>query len=246
MAFWVKLTAAMPDMWSSKRAETVGAPTLFASAVAPREGACKNGFAARACASYNSTNGASSTSLRRSFPATGITSPLAVTMVSPLSAASSTSTPSSDSPEAAASDGCSSRTSTIRSTSSTMSRRLLIKRSSPEVSTVVFTGAAGVGARLAATLGTLPMLLSRAFVGPGEMVHASSSPSSPSSGRGTCSMAMFAIILSRSSVSDASSSRSLSALPPNGHAMIFPPPRGVLSNTTLGRYQTTFDPVAVS
>ena len=57
MAFWVKLTAAMPDMWSSKRAETVGAPTLFASAVAPREGACKNGFAARACASSRMSEG---------------------------------------------------------------------------------------------------------------------------------------------------------------------------------------------
>ncbi len=155
-----------------------------------------------------------------------MTSPLAVTIVSPLSAASSMSTPSG---EPASADACgvsSRRTSTMRSTSSTMSRRLLIKRSSPDVSTVVFTGATGVGARLAATLGTLPMLLSRAFVGPGEMVHASSSPSSPSSGRGTCSMAMFAMILRRSSVNAASSSWSLFALPPNGQAIIIPPLRG--------------------
>ena len=63
----------------------------------------------------------------------------------------------------------------MRNTSSTMSRRLLISRSRPDVSTVAGAAGTGVGAgaSVAATLGTLCWLLIRARVGPGEIVHAS-------------------------------------------------------------------------
>ena len=48
MAFCAKLTAAIPDMWSSSNAATVGAPTALDFAVGPDEGATRNGFAANA------------------------------------------------------------------------------------------------------------------------------------------------------------------------------------------------------
>ena len=78
---------------------------------------------------------------------------------------------------------------------------------------------------LEATVGTLPILFNFALVGPGEIVHASSSLSSPSSGRGTCSMATFAIIFKRSSLSSASASLIFPELFPNGQAIVVPPCR---------------------
>ena len=73
------------------------------------------------------------------------------------------------------------------------------------------------------TVGTLPMLFSLALVGPGDIVHASSSLSSPSSGSGTCSIATFDSIFSLSSLSSASASRILPVLLLNGHAISIPP-----------------------
>ena len=75
------------------------------------------------------------------------------------------------------------------------------------------------------TVGTLPILFSLALVGPGDIVHASSSLSSPSSGSGTCSIATFDNILSLSSLSSASASRILPVLLLNGQAISIPPCR---------------------
>ena len=145
-------------------------------------------------------------------------------MVSPSAPSTETTSPSSlasedvPSSETGATFACSILCEISPSTSSTMSRRLLIIRSRPDVSTCALTGAAGCGASVAATVGTDPMLFNRARVGPGDMVHASSSLNSPCSGSGTCSMATLAMIFKRSSASSASASRSFPALP-NGHAM---------------------------
>ena len=64
----------------------------------------------------------------------------------------------------------------------TMSRRLLMSRSRPDVSTVALTCAGADGASACVVEATLPMLLSLARAGPGRIVQASSSDNSPSSG----------------------------------------------------------------
>ena len=74
------------------------------------------------------------------------------------------------------------------------------------------------------------MLFSFARVGPGDIVHASSSLSSPASGRGTCSIATFDSIFSLSSLSSASASLILPVLLLNGQAISIPPCRRELNS----------------
>ena len=164
----------------------------------------------------------------RAVPPTSTTSPLAVMIRSPVALScsySSSLSSASCSVEPAsmllAGTPSSRRCSTMRRTSSTMSKRLLMRRSRPEVSTVAGAAGTGVGAgaRVAATLGTLCWLLIRARVGPGEMVHASSSVSKPCSGNGTCSTATLASIFRRSSLIDWSALLFPPEFPLNGHAM---------------------------
>ena len=128
-----------------------------------------------------------------------------------------------------------------------MSRRLLISRSRPDVSTVAGAAGTGVGAgaSVAATLGTLCWLLIRARVGPGEMVHASSSLSIPCSGKGTCSMATLAKIFRRSSLIAWSAFLLPPEFPLNGHAIVNPPYQEI-TEVISWRDQTTMAPAVSS
>ena len=148
-----------------------------------------------------------------------MTSPEAVTIVSP--------SPSSTSPDITSSEPASLARATTPSSSlfstrlrisSTKSMRLEISRSRPDVSTF----ACACAGAAAAAPGIDPELLSLALVGPGEIVQASSSVNSPCSGIGTCSIAMFDITRKRSSERSLGPSPDFSLLP-NGHAISVPP-----------------------
>ena len=146
-----------------------------------------------------------------------MTSPEAVIIDSPSLSSTSLLSPDSETLICAPS---SKRVSTFLRTSSTMSKRLEISRSRLDVS--IFACICAALPATGAAIGKDPVLLGLARVGPGAIVQASSSVRPPSSGIGTCSMAIFAITRKRSSETSVELSTALSLLP-NGHAILYPP-----------------------